>query len=167
YEPGVGRYFRVDPIGLQSGMNIYGYAGANPMIFIDPLGLYFFGKCKAKEYLEAANGDAESAWMSSRQDRDLQAGDDKFPGTPQEALRNAEHYLYAYMQVQANSYDSGTMYVLTVGYHVLKFWANVADFHGVYDSRWKNSWPTIEELNSGFEGVNDALFSDDISCSCQ
>lgn len=39
YDPRVGRYISADPIGLDGGLNLYGYVGGNPVNWIDPLGL--------------------------------------------------------------------------------------------------------------------------------
>lgn len=39
YHPGIGRYQRVDPIGMYGGINVYGYAFSNPIFWIDPFGL--------------------------------------------------------------------------------------------------------------------------------
>ena len=39
YEPSTGRYIEADPIGLAGGMNVYGYANQNPVMFTDLLGL--------------------------------------------------------------------------------------------------------------------------------
>ena len=41
YDPTLGRYIQSDPIGLASGLNTYLYAGANPILMIDPMGLSF------------------------------------------------------------------------------------------------------------------------------
>ncbi len=38
YDPQIGRFCNQDPIGLEGGTNLYGYA-TNPVSFIDPLGL--------------------------------------------------------------------------------------------------------------------------------
>jgi len=42
YDPRVGRYITSDPIGLNGGMNTYGYVDARPLVKIDPKGLRGF-----------------------------------------------------------------------------------------------------------------------------
>jgi RHS repeat-associated protein len=39
YDPSVGRFITADPLGTTDGINMYGYAGGNPMMFVDPSGL--------------------------------------------------------------------------------------------------------------------------------
>jgi RHS repeat-associated protein len=48
YSPTLGRFMQTDPIGTSGGMNLYLYAGANPVGFNDPMGLE---RCAADEYL--------------------------------------------------------------------------------------------------------------------
>lgn len=38
YDPATGRYWKVDPIGLGGGTNLYAYCQNNPIIFIDIMG---------------------------------------------------------------------------------------------------------------------------------
>ncbi|MGH9457101.1 MAG: RHS repeat-associated core domain-containing protein [Thermoanaerobaculia bacterium] len=46
YRGGRGRYSQADPMGLSDGPNVYAYAAANPLFYIDPSGLK---KCKCSD----------------------------------------------------------------------------------------------------------------------
>jgi len=39
YDPATGRFTQEDPIGLAGGLNLYGFAGGDPVTFSDPFGL--------------------------------------------------------------------------------------------------------------------------------
>ncbi|WP_370388589.1 RHS repeat-associated core domain-containing protein [Snodgrassella alvi] len=43
YNPQTGRYIEADPLGVMGGMNLYNYADANPLTYLDPYGLYSWG----------------------------------------------------------------------------------------------------------------------------
>jgi RHS repeat-associated protein len=38
YDPKLGRYIQADPIGLNGGLNRYGYVGQSPLMYADPRG---------------------------------------------------------------------------------------------------------------------------------
>lgn len=39
YQPNFARWLSRDPLGVSGGMNVYGFVGNNPLMFVDPLGL--------------------------------------------------------------------------------------------------------------------------------
>lgn len=39
YDPSSGRFLQRDPIGIKGGLNVYGYVGSAPSVYIDPQGL--------------------------------------------------------------------------------------------------------------------------------
>ena len=43
YDPAIGRYIESDPIGLDGGLNTFGYVGGSPVNWWDPLGLKIVG----------------------------------------------------------------------------------------------------------------------------
>ncbi len=42
YDPNIGRFLQTDPIGYDDGLNMYTYVGNNPIVFVDPSGLWQF-----------------------------------------------------------------------------------------------------------------------------
>jgi len=73
YDPATGRFTQEDPIGLAGGLNLYGYAGGDPINFSDPFGLCQEGTkekpCKTRD--EAARqGMRKIEKRSVKQDRE-------------------------------------------------------------------------------------------------
>jgi RHS repeat-associated protein len=54
YDSQSGRFTQEDPIGLAGGLNLYGFAGGDPVNFSDPFGLCVWDACLAEIALAAA-----------------------------------------------------------------------------------------------------------------
>ena len=57
YDPSIGRFIGEDPTGFTDGTNFYDYAANNPIVFIDPMGLW--------HCVGGANCDLDSQMMSN------------------------------------------------------------------------------------------------------
>ena len=58
YDPGTGRFVNRDPLGYGGGLNVYGYAGGNPITHSDPSGL----QDPVPEGPEEGEGDAPTVY---------------------------------------------------------------------------------------------------------
>ena len=50
FDPASGRFTQEDPIGLAGGLNLYGFAGGDPITFSDPFGLFAVDDIYYNEY---------------------------------------------------------------------------------------------------------------------
>jgi len=71
YDPSTGRFTQEDPIGLAGGMNLYGFAHADPVNFSDPFGLSECEKIENSAERKTCEQDAKErarAWATCRAD---------------------------------------------------------------------------------------------------
>jgi RHS repeat-associated protein len=64
YDPATGRFLTQDPIGLAGGVNLYAYAGSNPVAFRDPFGLKVCFRGPDREELIEATSQAIGATIT-------------------------------------------------------------------------------------------------------
>lgn len=64
YDPALGRWLTCDPLGLADGPNLYAYVHNNPLIYIDPYGLF---REESKDFLHGVSRGAadDTSWGAS------------------------------------------------------------------------------------------------------
>lgn len=67
YDPATGRFLQRDPIGIRGGLNVYLYANGDPLMFVDPYGLDFWGS--AGGFFLDITGGRGKTWLDRWADR--------------------------------------------------------------------------------------------------
>jgi hypothetical protein len=85
YDPGTGRFTQEDPIGFAGGVNLYAYAGSNPVAWSDPYGL-----CPQGMSREECNRDDDPAGVKAGlTESDKSGGQVRFQGLTLNAIVGA------------------------------------------------------------------------------
>jgi RHS repeat-associated protein len=159
FDAGVGRWTSKDPVRFRGGQaNLVEYAFSDPVNETDPAGLAALGVCLAKKYLKDL-GDPDDAWEAAYDDRQKM-------GIDNEALRNAEHYLWANQYV-ADDPSLGRYLaeiVAVTGWSAMKLFGEGYDLATGED---EFTTPTLDELVSGYTGAAEAYFGPFVgACEC-
>jgi RHS repeat-associated protein len=88
YDPKTGRFTQQDPIGLAGGMNLYGFAGGDPVNFSDP-----FGLCAEKDL----NCKALVQMLRAQKGSEFRAAADRY-----DAMKEGRLYFYSRYQNTSN-----------------------------------------------------------------
>jgi len=120
YDPQTGRFLTQDPIGLAGGVNLYAYAGNDPISYDDPFGLWprkvhdemisraLTGRASplAIHAVQAGSRHADN-WRNQGADRAYIHSQRNQSETPAQAIQERNHYIATTLTAAAREYASG------------------------------------------------------------
>jgi hypothetical protein len=74
YNPAIGRFLQLDPIGYDDGMNPYQFVGSNPVRFVDPMGTWKIERKRTSNWAFARAEDGDT-WTTLAEHTGLDAAE--------------------------------------------------------------------------------------------
>jgi RHS repeat-associated protein len=150
YDPNVGRFISEDPIGFEGGdVNLYAYAGNNPVMMIDPSGKAAFWYHFADGYRAgSAMGRSTSeslklGWAAMTPDFNELQNISWAHATTDDPLRSSQAVINEALIHAENAWNSDNIEGMGLAIHI---WRDIASHAGSYFPNPASTWDYIEHI---------------------